>query len=282
MKQEVRDKLKLLEGTKRGTGTCIFCRASPTTDEHVFSRWTHKYMLPPKPGKAKSYIAVQGIDRVVGANFKLPGPIRDWQVKCVCGRCNNGWMSQLDTAVEPLMMPLILGQRTRLFEKDCRTIAIWAVLKSMVVHNKWVHHTRRKYLKTTKKPPKNWAVWIANYQRQAWEGEWLSWPVAVRPDAEKSARRPSTFNAHISIQIIKDLYIHVTNLPYENFASKFRFRRPDGSLLGSNVTRIWPFGGASIVWPPRPLLDEDAMMASEAAFLYLMRNDDAARQLAGT
>jgi hypothetical protein len=189
-------------------------------------------------------------------------------------------MSQLDTAAEPLMKPLILGQSTRLFEKDCQTIATWAVLKSMIVHNKWVHHTRRKFLKAAKKPPKDWGVWIANYQRQTWEGEWLSWPVSVRADAEKSAKRPSAYNAHVTIQMIKNLYIHVTNLPYENFATKFRFRRPDGSLLGGDVIRIWPFAGTSIVWPQKPLVDDDAKMASEAVFRRLIRNDDAARRLA--
>jgi hypothetical protein len=80
--------------------------------------------------------------------------------------------------------------------------------------------------------------------------------------------------------MIKHLYIHVTNLPYENFASKFRFKRPDGSLLGGDVIRIWPFGGASIVWPQKPLLDDDAMIASEAVFHRLIGNDEAARQLA--
>ncbi|WP_421996975.1 hypothetical protein [Reyranella sp.] len=279
MKRAIREKVKLLEQTYRDTAECIFCGATPTTDEHIFSRWTHKYMLPAKPGKAKSYVAVKHIDRVVGANFKLPGPIRDWQIRCVCGPCNNGWMSQLDTAVEPLMMPLILGQQTRLFEKQCEQIAAWAVMKSMVVHNKWVHHTRRKFLKKAKRPPKDWAVWIANYNRRDWEGEWLSWPVAVRTDAEKSPRRKAAYNAHVTIQIIKDLYIHVTNLPYEGFAAKFRFRRSDGA--GLNVVRIWPYTGTSIVWPQKALQDEDAMMASEAVFRFLMRNDDAARRIAG-
>jgi len=280
MKSEIRDRLALLAQSHRDTGKCIFCGVSPTTDEHIFSRWTHKYMLPRTLGKAKSHIGAQHVDRVVGADFKLPGAIRDWQVKCVCGSCNNGWMSRLDTAVEPLMKPLILGQNTRLFEKDCQTIATWAVLKSMIVHNKWVHHTRRKVLKTAKKPPNGWGVWIANYKRQTWKGEWVSWPVSVRADAEKSPKRPSPYNAHITIQMINNLFIHVTNLPYENFAEKFRFRRPDGSLLGGDVIRIWPFGGTSIVWPQKPLLDDDAILASKAVFRRLIRNDEAARRLA--
>ena len=45
MKPEVREKLKLLKQTDQDTKTCIFCGGSPTTDEHVFSGWTHKYML---------------------------------------------------------------------------------------------------------------------------------------------------------------------------------------------------------------------------------------------
>jgi hypothetical protein len=278
VKPEIRDKLTLIKQTDRDTPKCIFCGVSPTTREHVFARWTHKYMPARKSGRAKSHIAIQHVDRVVGRDFNLPGAIRDWQVKCVCASCNNGWMSGLETAAEPIMQPLLLSQQTRLFEKDCETIATWAILKSTVVHNKWVHHTRRKFLMRARKPPKDWGVWIANYQRQTWEGEWLSWPVSVRTDAEKLAKKPSAYNAHITIQMIKNLYIHVTNLPYQDFATKFRFTRPDGSSLG--VVRIWPFDGTSIVWPQKPLLDDDAMMASEAVFRRLIGNDEAARRLA--
>jgi len=278
LSQELRDKITLLAQTDRDTARCIFCGRSPTTREHVFAQWTHKYMPPPKPGRAKSHIAIQYPDRVAGSPFKLPGAIRDWQVKCVCGPCNNGWMSRLETEAEPVMEPLFLGQRTRLFEKDCKTIATWAVLKSMVVHNKWVHHTRRKFLKRHKKPPNDWGVWIGNYERQAWEGEWLSWPVSVRADAETSPKRVSAYNAHITIQMIQNLYIHVTNLPYENFARKFKFRRPDGSALP--VIRIWPSDGTRVLWPQSRLLDDDAMMASEAVFRRLIDNDEEARRRA--
>lgn len=278
MKRAIREKLKLLEQNDRDTANCIFCGASPTTEEHVFSRWTHKYMLPRPSGKAKSRVAVQHVDRLASAELKLPGAIRDWQVRCVCRPCNNNWMSRLDTEAQPIMRPLILGQSTRLFEKECSTIAAWAVLKSMIVHHKLVHHMRRKSFKRLRVPPKDWAVWIANYQRGSWEGEWLSWPCSVREGAEQRPHRPSAYNAHISIQIIKSLYIHVTNLPYEDFATKWRFRRPGGSLLAADIIRIWPYNGASIVWPPRALDDDDAMIASEAVFRRLMRNDAAVRE----
>jgi hypothetical protein len=283
VKREIREKLQLIRETERDTAKCIFCGASPTTNEHIFSRWTHKYMLSRKPQKSKSYVAVEHIDRVVGTNLKMAGPIRDWQVKCVCSRCNNGWMSQLDTAAEPLMKPLILGQHTRLFEKgmpDHRDLDSSEI--NDCSQQDCAPYAAQKYLKTAKKPPKDWAVWIADYQRQTWEGEWLSWPVAVREGSEKRPRRPSAYNAYITIQIIKNLFIHVTNLPYEDFATRWRFRRPDRSLLGGDVVRIWPFQGTSILWPQKPLLDDDAMMTSEAVLRGLKRNDDAVRRLAGS
>jgi len=174
MKRADRTKVKLLKMTRRNTARCIFCGASPTTQEHVFSQWTQKYMLPRRAGKAASYIAVEYADKVESANLKMAGELRDWQIKCVCASCNNGWMSQLDTAAEPVMKPLILRKRERLSAKDCRIIATWSVLKSMVVHHRIVHHLRRKKLKTDCKPPKGWSVWIANSKRGKWKSEWLS------------------------------------------------------------------------------------------------------------
>jgi hypothetical protein len=60
---------------------CIFCGAKPPlTQEHIFSRWTHRYLPNARMGK---YDSVRGIrnphdlDHVV---INRPGDIRDWTI----------------------------------------------------------------------------------------------------------------------------------------------------------------------------------------------------------
>src|SRR5260370_19324433 len=231
-------------------------------------------MLPRKAGKAGPYIAVEYANKVESADLKMAGEMRDWQIKCVCASCNNGWMSQLDAAAAPIMKPLILRRRKRLSAKDCCTIATWSVLKSMVVHHRIVRHTRRKKLKTDRKPPKGWSVWIANYKRGKWKSEWLSRPFTIDSNERYYRRRPgrpTASNSHVTVQIIKNLFIHVVNCPLDDFPFRWTFRKPDGSLLSGDVVRIWPTSDISILWPPKALIDFDAQIAGNALIRGLRR-----------
>jgi hypothetical protein len=267
MKRAVRTKLKLLKMTQRDTAKCIFCGGSPTTKEHVFSRWTHKYMPPRQTGKAQSVIAVEHAEKIESTEYKMPGEMRDWQIKCVCARCNNGWMSRLEDAAKPIMKRLIEGRRTRLSEADKRIIAAWAALKVMIVHHRNIHPARRRQLMTKLKPPKGFTVWIGNYTRRRWKPEWLSRPFAVDTQAryaQRRAGRPATPNSHILTQIIKKLLIHVVQCPVESISTRWRFTTPEGADLTGNVVRIWPPTDVSILWPQKALTDRDAEVVADA------------------
>jgi hypothetical protein len=94
---------------------CIFCGSSgPLTLEHVYSKWTHRF-LPPRA--MKNYSAMHVNSTVLKSDRTLvirPGDIRDWQIACVCGgsknTCNNGWMREkIEEIARPIMAPLIEG-----------------------------------------------------------------------------------------------------------------------------------------------------------------------------
>lgn len=48
------------------------------------------------------------------------------QVRVVCERCNNGWMSALETRVKPILSSLMAGTESRLSEDDLGVLAAWA------------------------------------------------------------------------------------------------------------------------------------------------------------
>ena len=49
--------------------------------------------------------------------------------------CNNGWMSELDTAVKPILTPLVLDQQTILGKDRQRVLATWIAMKVMVAEH---------------------------------------------------------------------------------------------------------------------------------------------------
>jgi hypothetical protein len=287
MKRAIQRRLKLIKMSRRDTAKCIFCGTAPTTKEHVFSEWTHKYMLPRKGGKARSQIAVEYLDRVESVDLPMAGEMRDWQIKCVCKGCNTGWMSRLDKAAEPAMYPLIVRKkRTRLSKAQCETIAAWAVLKSMIVHHDIVHHTRRKQFKDTRVPPAGFSVWVADYRRRKWKSEWVSRPFPVHSMERNTRARPGRAvrpNSHATVQIVKNLFIHVVNCSLKDFPFRWTFRSPDGSLLSGDLLRIWPSRDSdpSILWPPKALADRDAQRAADALFLGLRKVIAIERRKAG-
>src|ERR1700694_3884671 len=84
------------------SGVCAFCRGGPITIEHVFPQWLAE-LLP----KNKPVVGVLGDpmeNRIVRTSA---GVAYDAQAKAVCRRCNNGWMSDLETEAMPLIRPML-------------------------------------------------------------------------------------------------------------------------------------------------------------------------------
>jgi hypothetical protein len=138
---------------------CIFCGRSPLTKEHVWSRWTHRY-IPHNPSQqtGRALVAVEYRDRTEFRRMRMPPDPRQWQVRAVCARCNNEWMSHLENQIKPILMPLFAGQQCRLEPEKQVQIATWITLKTMICEfdrlGKIVsHHTQRKRMMAKHLPP---------------------------------------------------------------------------------------------------------------------------------
>jgi len=123
---------------------CIFCGEGGTqgnimTEEHYWSTWIDE--LLPKDLKPE-YIEFRAKITAKGAALAgLPlsrtrqGASNTRRFRVVCRRCNNTWMSGMDTAVIPHLTPLILGQPATLDEEAQRTVAKWVTMKMLVIEN---------------------------------------------------------------------------------------------------------------------------------------------------
>jgi hypothetical protein len=91
---------------------CLFCGAQAPgilTNEHVVPEWLLEYLgYTPKQqifhGVSDSDTGAVTEQRVHSAFTFVDGR--------VCGACNHGWMSRLETAAKPILIPLIEGERS--------------------------------------------------------------------------------------------------------------------------------------------------------------------------
>ncbi|MCS3782078.1 hypothetical protein [Tsukamurella ocularis] len=85
------------------SGTCLFCGSNePLTKEHIFRRsWKHKINILPVVEGRREFVRFDGVNELV--------KMRDEDLfsviaKCVCASCNNTWMNDLDSEVEPWLL----------------------------------------------------------------------------------------------------------------------------------------------------------------------------------
>ena len=92
--------------------------------------------------------------------------LNSWTVKCVCGPCNSGWMSNdIQTPAKPFLIPL--------FEDAQRRVSAWIALATIVAEfdkrsEKASPDKERLYFfKEKLLPLRTWKIWIGAYAGQA-------------------------------------------------------------------------------------------------------------------
>jgi hypothetical protein len=236
-----------------------------------------------RKGRVTSQTGMLYANRDERVLVKLPGQVRDWQVRCVCGgthlTCNGGWMRSIEDRAKPILTPLIRGKKGSLSPQDQTMIATWAILKVMVAeHDKrghvTIHWTHRRWMMKRKSPPgRGWGVWIGHYQRANWKPEWSSCAFLIQSRkmvARYGIREPTFFNGSSVTQVVGNLFIQVIHFPMPSgIISRWSFPPTQGSIL-----RIWPPSPFNLPWPKTVLCDEDAdgIAGAVADFLDRVRS----------
>jgi hypothetical protein len=113
---------------------CCFCRQpllSKKTREHVFPRWLLRYLSRSRitvdstrfaPDGTTVSVRSHGLDELV-----LGG---------ICGSCNHGWLSLLESQSQPILKPLISGIRSvrQLNRQERSIIARWSTKTAAVLN----------------------------------------------------------------------------------------------------------------------------------------------------
>lgn len=193
-------------------------------------------------------------------------------VKKPCGSCNNGWMSRLETKAEPIMWPMIVGNRTEIDSGQQITLAKWLLKTSMV----WELYRRRspKYFKPRERLdmsaeradlPPHMLFFLARF-RSLSSGDACFFSEYDLPLAFESEGR-HVADAYVSTFAIGELALQI-------FAH--RLNKPD---LRFHIKKSWEdaefrFAHSlrTIQWPPKLTLSDDSIEVFHRRWLTLHDN----------
>jgi hypothetical protein len=219
---------------------CLFCTRTVDSAEHIWSDWILKDLKLSEPIRIN--IA------------KRPGVWKEGpeiRVKCVCQRCNNGWMSDLENENKPHVGAMIHDEPTTLEPWQQKLLARWAVLKAIVIES--ANRLRTPFYTASERtgltPPSPFLpietrVWIGRLSAKAFHaGGTDAWG-----EIEKI---PKALHASITTIVVGHLVIQV-----QTVRTLAMFSGTDVRLLQCkpgawdvSLSDIWPIFGTRH-WPP--------------------------------
>ncbi len=229
---------------------CAFCNRNDSTrsPEDIFAKWIGKYF----GADWQRFNLDTGASR--GASKNKPGLV----TKKVCARCNHGWMSSLERAVEPIIAPMFDGHTVTLTDADQTLIVRWFI-KTMMAYDVNAKRTRDCYFTSGERMalavsltvPIDTMIFLARYVGDPGvnlvvrEEHYQEIDHAVRKDSHSLPR----VRSYVATVAIKQLVLQV-----------FSFRRtPEFDRLfgGFEIpdwrqasVQIWPIVQDMASWPP--------------------------------
>jgi hypothetical protein len=151
---------------------CIYCgaRGAKLTNERVIPKWVGKLLGVENEKVRHASRRAPALD-IEPLEWEANGV--DVTANTVCGRCNSGWMHDLEEAVRSLLGGLITGGQSGLSERRRRTLVRWLV-KTVAAQQHAEpadarivpgHHARAAYNDTTHRG--RFQVWAAGNDHDA-------------------------------------------------------------------------------------------------------------------
>lgn len=186
----------------------------------------------------------------------------------VCGKCNNGWMSVLQTAVKPIFIRMMKEESLTLTKNDLHTISAWVVMQAVTAEHDHLETSactkqQLSWLYRHKEAPPDWCIFIARYKGTAWSKRFKHYGLKIampekiiNPNLTAfSDLEPPTVsegkkhNSQITIIGFGNIVFYVTSTTLKLFTGILH-KAPD-----SRFTQIWPpqkrhfFFGQKMLWP---------------------------------
>lgn len=230
---------------------CLFCDRIANTKEHAWPRWLIDRFASECP-------------RHVVADVR-GSPIRRWlakkptlEVRHVCNRCNNGWMSALESQAKPLLESMLDGFRVGLDMAEQATVALWT-LKTVMVLESFEPKEKMKFTQAERLQLRCFSV--IPYRTVVWLARSLDpWQISSSKTEHADAVGKKSASAHSTTLAFGLLAIQVLTLRLSADISTTTSVTTDVRMgpWEEATTRIWPANRDAAVWPPRIGLQGEA------------------------
>src|SRR5579872_2842607 len=101
---------------------CIFCPKPVDSAEHLWSDWILEDLKPVEPIHIK-----------FGKSLDVQQDKPEIRIRCVCHKCNNGWMNDVEGENRPHMLAMMNDKPTVLSPPTQKLLTRWAIMKAMVL-----------------------------------------------------------------------------------------------------------------------------------------------------
>lgn len=244
------------------------------------SDWSHAGAVLTKAGK--TYAAQ---DRIA---------TKRTAVRCVCQKCNNGWMSELENEIKPVLAPMINGYRTLLTPDEQMTLARWASLKAQCFDanpngpepksSMRARQTVRggKSALEAGRPPDRWAVFLGAYERAGHFGIYTPYVTGLDREGNYAGISFTTTLVLNHVVLVVQARTGGSRLPpLVDMPGGYNLAgRTDAATLA--LTSIWPPRPTAFEWPaPKLLSTEQLVDAVRLGIPDEAINDDFREQQAG-
>ena len=245
-------------------GKCVFCGEPGLTHGHVWPDWLNNIL----PYTATHHEETTGIfstfvPEVPGPEKRVrmrQGHARSRKPRNTCGKCNSGWMSQIEDEVIPVATSLINGELFQLDEISQRKLAAFLCLISMRLEflgrMRAIPPSDRLYLREHHVPPVMWTIWITKYGGKRPDEHWSRYCGMQVGSTPADKVGPDYCNTQVTTLVIGQLCAHL-------FSST---ETPILGYEGVRLARIWPLTGLGINTQFLPSLNDSEVISLHEAF----------------
>jgi hypothetical protein len=236
---------------------CIFCgQDRKRSREDVFPKWLHP--LFPLLGEAE-YLRRLVSPSSRDEHRRPASSVFDVIVRDICTTCNNGWMSQLEQQVKPILMPMLLDQSRTLTAPEQHTLAMWATKTALTMQGANIGGERftpaadYHWFHDHVAPLPNAHIWLCRYGGQGnWPLSVHQWGLTMRPPGAPEPQPSDPVNGYSVVfaigPVVFWLWGHsLTGGPLHRSALR---RRPPAHLASARQRR--PLARPAARSRPRP------------------------------
>lgn len=238
--------------------TCIFCDDRADSNEDVWPKWVLRLLRK------------SDTERVPMRTRRIHEEPREYmtadtalKVGNVCGRCNSGWMSQLENGIMPIFSPMVMGTSVSLTASQQTQIAVWLTKTAMMYDSMdkgevFYDGLDRQHFRKSVSPLSDTYAWLGYYsENSSLRGSVFHQTLRISLSSGNSCKMHLlTMNIGCLIGQIAS----VKRLAHIDLATTIDFQT-SGPNLTDALVQVWPVNLRDVEWPPALDINTDRLKA---------------------